>query len=105
MTKDNIIFLNKDQLENLDIKNDAQKSIRKKRVCLGIAKYYIKIAHLYAAIMMTINPLYIYKDETGNKVRRSLLEKNLIPKNVKRVKVNVNICDNKAYLKNQEYKN
>ena len=95
LTKDNIIFLNKDQLENLDIKNDAQKSIRKKRVCLGIAKYYIKIAHLYAAIMMTINPLYIYKDETGNKVRRSLLEKNLIPKNVKRVKVNVNICDNR----------
>ena len=82
LTKDNIIFLNKDQLENLDIKNDAQKSIRKKRVCLGIAKYYIKIAHLYAAIMMTINPLYIYKDETGNKVRRSLLEKNLIPDTV-----------------------
>jgi hypothetical protein len=95
LTKDNIIFLNKDQLENLDIKNDAQKSIRKKRVCLGIAKYYIKIAHLYAAIMMTINPIYIYKDETGNTVKRSLLEKNLIPKNVKRVKVNVNVCDNR----------
>ena len=95
LTKDNIIFLNKDQLENLDIKNDAQKSIRKKRVCLGIAKYYIKIAHLYAAIMMTINPIYIYKDETGTTVKRSLLEKNLIPKNVKRVKVNVNICDSR----------
>ena len=93
LTKDNIIFLNKDQLEKLDIKNDAQKNIRKKRVCLGIAKYYIKIAHLYAAIMMTINPIYIYKDETGNTIRRSLLEKNLIPKNVKKVKVNVNICD------------
>lgn len=95
LTKDNIIFLNKDQLENLDIKNDAQKSIRKKRVCLGIAKYYVKIAHLYAAIMMTINPIYIYKDETGNTVKRSLLEKNLIPKNIKRVKVNVNICDSR----------
>uniref|UniRef100_A0A6C0IGE8 Uncharacterized protein n=1 Tax=viral metagenome TaxID=1070528 RepID=A0A6C0IGE8_9ZZZZ len=95
LTKDNIIFLNKDQLEQLDIENDAKKSIRKKRVCLGIAKYYIKIAHLYAAIMMTINPIYIYKDETGNTVRRGLLEKNLIPKNAKRVKVNVNICDNR----------
>lgn len=95
LTQDNIIFLNKDQLENLDIKNDAQKSIRKKRVCIGIAKYYIKIAHLYAAIMMTINPIYLYKDETGKTIRRSLLEKNLIPKNVKRVKVNVNICDSR----------
>jgi hypothetical protein len=103
LTKDNIIFLNKDQLENLDIKNDAQKNIRKKRVCLGIAKYYIKIAHLYAAIMMTINPIYIYKDETGNTVRRTLLEKNLIPKNIKRTKVNINICDNriKALRKNE----
>ena len=96
LTKDNIIFLNKDQLENLDIKNDAQKSIRKKRVCLGIAKYYIKIAHLYAAIMMTINPIYIYNDENGNVVKRSLLEKNLIPKNVNNIKVNVNICDNRV---------
>ena len=95
LTQDNIIFLNKDQLENLDIKNDVQKSIRKKRVCIGIAKYYIKIAHLYAAIMMTINPISLYKDETGNTIRRSLLEKNLIPKNVKRVKVNVNICDSR----------
>ena len=95
LTQDNIIFLNKEQLENLDIKNDVQKSIRKKRVCIGIAKYYIKIAHLYAAIMMTINPISLYKDETGNTIRRSLLEKNLIPKNVKRVKVNVNICDSR----------
>ena len=96
LTKDNIIFLNKEQLENLDIKNDAQKSIRKKRVCNGIAKYYIKIAHLYAAIMMTINPIYIYNDENGNVVKRSLLEKNLIPKNVNNIKVNVNICDNRV---------
>ena len=103
LTKDNIIFLNKDQLENLDIENDFKKSIRKKRVCLGIAKYYIKIAHLYAAIMMTINPLFIYKDESGNTVKRGLLEKNLIPKNVKKVKVNVNICDNriKALKRNE----
>ena len=95
LTKDNIIFLNKDQLENLDIKNDAQKSIRKKRVCLGIAKFYIKIAHLYAAIMMTINPVYIYKDQSGITIKKSLLQKNEIPKNVKRIIVKTNICDNR----------
>ena len=96
LAKDNIIFLNKENLEKLDIQNDAQKSIHKKRVCIGIAKYYIKIAHLYAAIMMTINPIYIYNDENGNVVKRSLLEKNLIPKNVNNIKVNVNICDNRV---------
>jgi hypothetical protein len=96
LAKDNIIFLNKENLEKLEIQNDAQKSIHKKRVCIGIAKYYIKIAHLYAAIMMTINPIYIYNDENGNVVKRSLLEKNLIPKNVSNIKVNVNICDNRV---------
>jgi len=96
LAKDNIIFLNKENLEKLNIQNDAQKSIHKKRVCIGIAKYYIKIAHLYAAIMMTINPIYIYNDENGNVVKRSLLEKNLIPKNVNNIKVNVNICDNRV---------
>jgi hypothetical protein len=95
LTKDNIIFLNKEQLENLDVKNDAQKSIKKKRVCNGIAKYYIKIAHLYAAIMMTINPVYIYKDQTGLTVKKSLLQKNEIPKNVNRTIVKTNICDNR----------
>ena len=66
LTKNNIIFLNKDQLTNLDIQNDAQKSIKKKRVCIGIAKFYVKIAHVFAAIVMTINPTYIYKDENGS---------------------------------------
>ena len=65
LKKENIIFLNKDQLENLDIQNDAQKSIKKKRVCIGSAKFYVKIAHIYAAIMKTINPVILTKDKNG----------------------------------------
>ena len=33
--------------------------------CVKIAKYYVKIAHLYAAIMKTINPVIISTDENG----------------------------------------
>jgi hypothetical protein len=95
LKKDNIIFLNKEQLANLDIQNDAQKSIKKKRVCIGIAKFYVKIAHLFAAIVMTINPTYVYKDETGNIVKTELLEKDKIPKNTKRKLYKLNICDNR----------
>jgi hypothetical protein len=95
LTKNNIIFLNKEQLENLDIQNDAQKSIKKKRVCIGIAKFYVKIAHLFAAIVMTINPTYVYKDETGNTVKTQLLKKDKIPKNVERKLYKLNICDNR----------
>ena len=34
----------------------------KKNKCLGIAKFYIKIAHLFAAINKTVNPLFTYID-------------------------------------------
>ena len=52
-----VTFINQDNLQSLDVSNDTQKSIRKKRVCIGIAKFYVKIAHVFAAIIMTINPI------------------------------------------------
>jgi hypothetical protein len=90
-----VTFFNQDSLQSLDISNDAQKSIRKKRVCIGIAKYYVKIAHVFAAIVMTINPVYTYKDSTGQTVKTTLLEKDKIPKNVNRKLYKLNICDNR----------
>lgn len=95
LNKEKIIFINKDNLESLDISNDAQKSIRKKRVCIGIAKFYVKIAHVFAAIVMTINPVYTYKDATGQTVKTGLLEKDKIPKGVDRKLYKLNICDNR----------
>lgn len=90
-----INFINKDNLESLDISNDTQKSIKKKRVCIGIAKFYVKIAHIFSAIVMTINPVYTYKDATGATVKTSLLEKDKIPKGTTRKLYKLNICDNR----------
>jgi hypothetical protein len=90
-----IRFINQDNLQSLDVSNDTQKSIRKKRICIGIAKYYVKIAHIFAAIVMTINPVYTYKDSTGQTVKTTLLEKDKIPKNVNRKLYKLNICDNR----------
>ena len=95
LKKENVRFINKDSLEGLDISNDAQKSIKKKRVCIGIAKFYVKIAHIFAAIVMTINPVYTYKDNTGQTIKTGLLEKDKIPKNTKRQLYKLNICDNR----------
>jgi hypothetical protein len=95
LSKEKVIFVNKDQLESLDIQNDVNKSIKKKRVCIGIAKFYVKIAHIFAAIVKTINPVYVYKDENGNVVKNGLLEKDKIPKNVERKLFKLNICDNR----------
>ena len=95
LNKEKLIFITKEHLETLDVANDEQKSIRKKRVCIGIAKFYVKIAHVFAAIVMTINPVYTYKDATGKTVKTGLLEKDTIPKNVNRKLYKLNVCDNR----------
>ena len=48
--KDNVIFFDRDDLSRLDVQN----SIKKKRICISIAKFYIKIAHIFAAILTAI---------------------------------------------------
>jgi hypothetical protein len=103
MTKDNVAFIDKDELNNLAVKDGTTK---KQRMCIGIAKFYIKIAHVFSSIVTTINPIYVYKDETGNTVKRGLLTKNKIPKNTKRTLYKFNICDNLIRsLKNGEVYN
>ena len=97
--KDKVIFFDRDDLSKLDIQN----SIKKKRICLGIAKFYIKIAHIFAAIVTTINPVYVYKDAEGNTVRATLYEKGKIPKNTPRDIYKLNLCDNRINsLKNKQ---
>ena len=61
MVKEDIAHFNKNTIEELDIK-DVDK---KKGVCKGIAKFYIKVAHVYGAIVTAMNPVYEYKDEDG----------------------------------------
>ena len=95
MSTEKVKIINKEHLDGYDISNDAQKSIKKKRVCIGIAKFYIKIAHIFSAIVMTINPVYTYKDATGATVKASLMEKDKIPKGTDRKLFKLNICDNR----------
>lgn len=89
--KDKIIFFDKDDILNLDIKNP----IKKRHVCLGIAKFYIKIAHVFATILTTINPVYIYKDEDGKTVKADIYNRSKIPKGTDVEILKLNICDNR----------
>jgi hypothetical protein len=86
--KTDVIFFDK---KNLD-KFDTEKPLKKKRMCIGIAKYYIKIAHLFAAIVMTINPIYKYKNIDGNIETTTLFGKDKIPINTPRTITKINIC-------------
>jgi len=102
LEKDKMIFFEKEGLNKLDI----QDHVKKRNVCLGIAKFYIKIAHIFAAIVKTINPIYTYKDADDNSIKRATLnEKIKIPKGVKTEVLNYNICNNlvNALVNNEDY--
>lgn len=94
MTTQKAIFVNEYQLKDLDASKGVNKSIDKKRKCIGIAKFYIKIAHIFSAIVMTINPMYTYKSN-GVTENATLMDKNKIPLNTPRKISKLNICDNR----------
>jgi hypothetical protein len=89
MEKDRMMFFTKDELNELNI----NVPLKKKRVCRGIAKFYVKIGHIFSAIVTTINPVYVYKDQDGNIVKKKLAEKDTIPKNVEKKLYKLGLCD------------
>lgn len=92
MDHDELMYLRKDNIEDLGIKNPTSK----KRKCIGIAKYYIKIAHIFGAILTTINPTYIYKEKDGTSRTVSFSEKNTIPQDAD-IKLNkLNLCSERV---------
>ena len=104
METDNVTFFNKEELG----KYDVNTPLSKRRICSGIAKFYVKIAHLFAAIIMTINPIYTYKDSHGNTVVKNVMEKATIPVNAKDRKViKKGICASRveALTKGQDFEN
>jgi hypothetical protein len=97
ITKDKIIFFNKNTIDNLNLQNP----LKKKRICIGIAKFYIKIAHIFSAIVMTINPVYVYKDTYGQVMKVPIYKKNEIPPNVPRKIHKLNICQTRIHSLNR----
>ena len=75
-------------LNDLDIENKTEKQ----RMCNGIAKFYISIAHLYAAIVKTLNPVYVYTDDDGKKHAMSIQNRNKIPRGVSPTLKQINLC-------------
>ena len=84
----NVVYLAKNELEKIDIQN----KFKKQHMCNSIAKFYVKIAHLFACISMTINPRYTYTDITGKEVTVPLSEKKNIPKNFEIKYSKFNLC-------------
>lgn len=77
--KEKVIFLKDSELPSLDV----QTATKKKRMCMGISRFYVRVAHLFAAIVNTINPEYSYVD--ANKVKHTVpfMKKMYIPKEMR----------------------
>ena len=74
------------------IKNDGEDEDDKQTKCNQIAKFYIKIAHIFSAIVTTVNPEYVYEDSTGNIQKHTLNNKNEIPDGSKISVSKLNLC-------------
>ena len=100
MTRERVMAINRDNLDSYDISN----TVKKRRICIGLAKYYVQIANLFAAIATTINPLYNYIDKQGNSTTVSLEEKDKIPNNANPKISRSNFCSARvaALLNNQD---
>ena len=79
-------------LSQLDVRNKDEKD----RMCKGIAKFYISVAHLYAAIVKTINPVYVYEDDKGKKHALSIQNRDKIPKGVTPKLTEMNLCSKRV---------
>lgn len=87
--KENISFFNKQDLNKMDILSLNDKA----NICNNIAKFYVKVAHLFASIVMTLNPVYMYHDENGKLIKKSLYEKHTIPANTPYKIFKLGICN------------
>ena len=106
MTKDKVIYLKKDNIPKLDVKNDTQK----RRLCVGIAKFYVKVAHIFACIMKTINPTISYSDNAGQTKEVDITGKHMLPEkddklNMKMNMSSISLCSKRldALVNNNKY--
>jgi hypothetical protein len=86
-----VAYFNRNNLDKMDIKSE----LKKKRMCIAIAKYYVQIFHIFNAIAHTINPVYTWKDQFGSTVTVDYEHRNDIPKDVQPTISKVNLCSSR----------
>jgi len=96
--KENIVFFNKSQLHNAIEESNDTKEVK----CNQIAKFYIKVAHLFASIVMTINPEYTHTDFFGNVKTYKLFEKDKIPNSGHFEVSKINLCGERVDILSNE---
>jgi hypothetical protein len=85
INKDNVIYFPKSRLNEISVNVPLQK----KRLCIGIAKFYIKIAHIFSSISKTVNKQYNYKDLYGKNITDN---KHNLPNNINSNISRISLC-------------
>ena len=78
-------LLNRIKYGEAELMDTSEKNINaedKIQICNNISVFYVKIAHIYAAIMIALNPKYIFTDKHGQQIIVDLHDKHKIPKNI-----------------------
>jgi len=87
MKKEPLVHLDKNDIPKLDVVGEQKKQ----HMCTGIAKFYIKVAHLFAAINKTVNPQIAWKDINGKHLT-PVMNKSEVPKGVQTSLAKLNFC-------------
>ena len=99
--ENNVVILDNSDVSELDMSSPEKKQ----QICNQIAKFYIKVAHIFSAIVMTINPEYIYKDAFGNYIKKNLYEKDKMnPADTTNKIVKLNLCSNRVNALKEQLK-
>jgi len=87
--------------KHLKVVDEAgEKNYDKNEMCLNVSKFYTRIFQAYSAIVSAINPVYIYKDVTGEEKIKSVFD-NVSGENKKRANIGLrSLCSRRIfYLK------
>jgi len=82
-------------MDDIDDMNDMNDLNNIKDYSIYISKFYVKIAHIYSVILVTLNPEYIYNDNYGRIIKRRLTENENVPDNAIIEKINYDLKNTK----------
>ena len=85
----------KNTTKNTNKNTDKDITIEEKQqICNAISVFYVKIAHIFAAIMTTLNPKYVFTDKHGKQIIIDIHDKSKIPRGIKPEIQNMGLCNN-----------
>ena len=83
----------KEEEEEIDKDKEEEEIINKQQICNNISIFYVKIAHIFAAIIIALNPKYVFTNKEGKQIIIDIHNKSKLPKDVKPEIQNMGLCN------------